>query len=165
MLSSTSVAIASNGFSKWCVGDVLFGHLSGCRSRACHGHVLQAWLRIIPLMWDSDSESESKVEVDVMRDGGGVVVVENDELAVVQGPIHVELRVSVIGLAKYFAHVSQLAWDRSRLIICRATEMYIVSNNIFIEALCSVQCCEALWLLWLLWLLWFFYGLTFLLWP
>ena len=36
-------------------------------------------------MWDSDSELEGKVEVNIMHDGGGVVVVENDELQLPEG--------------------------------------------------------------------------------
>jgi len=43
--------------------------------------------------------------------------------------------------------------------------MYVVSSSIFIEALCSVQCCGDLWLLWVLWVLGCVYGLTLLLWP
>ena len=52
------------------------------------------------MMWDSDLELEGKVVVDVMCEHSMMVVVENDELAIVWGPIHVKLRASAVGLTK-----------------------------------------------------------------
>jgi len=60
-------------------------------------------------MWDSDSESEGRVVVDVMCERSVMVVVENDELAIVRGPIRVKLRASAVGLTKNFFCLCQLA--------------------------------------------------------